>query len=108
MGLHLCFELHASAADAVPVVLERLAKLRARAVDLPFAGVSELVQFTEVELIRPWPLRGLAFERLEDVVDVAARSAREDLYRRQIGVPEDDYSRIRGQGSRRRCRQPSG
>jgi hypothetical protein len=35
-------------------------------------------------------MRGLAFERLEDVVDVAARSVRDELYRRQIGIADED------------------
>ena len=99
MGLTVHYDFHAPATDTESKVHERLAALRVLALALPVEGVSELVQFTEAELTGPWPMRGLAFPRLVDVFDVAARSVREDLYRRRTGVADGDYSRLDVPGS---------
>ena len=91
MGLTIHYQLRAPAAEPESVVFERICALRARAKQLPFAAVSDVVQFSETELVLAWPMEGLAFRRLEDVVDVAARSERRDLYRRHVGAPEDAW-----------------
>ena len=93
MGLTLHYKLLAPAAQAEADTVRRLAKLRDRALELPFSAVSNPVRFTESDLIRPWPMRGLAFPSLENVVDVAARSERNDLYRRWIGAPDGAWPR---------------
>jgi hypothetical protein len=76
-----------------------LAKLRDEAVALPFASTSDLIRFTEQDLARPWPMHGLAFERLEDVVDVTARFVRDELYHESLGLdiehtPDEEYFRV--------------
>jgi hypothetical protein len=93
MGLTVHYEFRA-AASAASEVIERLSALRRRAVELPFDAVSELVRFGETDLTGPWPMRGLAFPRLEDVVDVAARSERQDIYCRHTGISGDDRWRV--------------
>jgi hypothetical protein len=94
MGLSICYELLVPAGETEATVREYIAALRAHAVKLPFGGVSPVVQLTERHLSGPWPVHGLAFRRLEDVVNVTARFAREDLYRRQLGMAGDDYSSV--------------
>lgn len=95
MGLHLCYEL-SLAADVPEVDVARLiSALRERAVALPFDRVSESVRLTEQALAGPFPLRGLAYERLEDVAHVVAVLTREELYRRRLGVPaEAGYTKV--------------
>jgi hypothetical protein len=90
MGLTIHWELRSPATGAESQVVAQLTGLRARALELPFDAVSELVQLSEVDLSGPWPMRGLAFPRLEDVVDVAARSACRDIYCQQTGMADDD------------------
>lgn len=90
MGLHLCYELslpgHHLEADAV----QRVLTLREHALSLPFAHVSEMVRLTDEALAGPKPTRGLVYERLEDVVYGSAEWARGELYRRSLGIREDD------------------
>lgn len=92
MGLTIYYELRASAEASEVMVRDQLSALRARALQLPFARVSALVELTETDLNGPWPMQGLAFPRLEDVVDVAARSERDACYRRQTGIPDSEWS----------------
>ena len=90
MGLHLNFEISLPGSTPESVVVERVSALRERALALPFKHVSELVRLTEYALAGPWPqLKGLAFERLEDVVHISAALAREELFRRSLGVVPD-------------------
>ena len=94
MGLTIHYELRAPAGETEFIARERLAALRARALELPFRGVSELVQYSETDLTGPWPMKGLAFPRLEDVVYAAARSERADIYRQGSAIAEDDCTRL--------------
>jgi hypothetical protein len=94
MGLTIHWDLRAPVTDDQSVVVARLSALRARAVELPFDAVSELVQLSEVDLNAPWPMRGLAFPRLEDVVDVAARSVRADIYCQDAGITGEERWRV--------------
>ncbi|MEJ7809773.1 MAG: hypothetical protein WKG32_05075 [Gemmatimonadaceae bacterium] len=95
MGLHLCYELSLPAEAPEGDVAARVAALRERAAALPFDRVSEAVRLTEHALSGPSPLRGLAYDRLEDVAHVSAEWARTELYRRLLGIPEDDeYTRV--------------
>ena len=94
MGLTIYYDVRAPASDAESTIVERIGVLRARAMRLPLIGVSSLVQFTELDLTGPWPMQGLAFPRLEDAVNVAARFGREDIYRRQTGITDDDRWRV--------------
>lgn len=93
MGLTIHYELRAPATESESKVFERLSVLRRTATQLPFACVSDLATFSETELTRPWPMEGLAFRRLKDVVDVAARSVREHLYGRHVGAADDAWPR---------------
>jgi hypothetical protein len=90
MGLHLCYEVGLDPATPESAVIARVAALREQALALPFRAVSDVVRLTEVDLTNRRPLRGLAFMQLEDVVQHSAVWAREELYRRQIGIPEGD------------------
>jgi hypothetical protein len=94
MGLHICYELAAPAAESEENVAKRIAALRDRALQLPFEDVSTVVRLTGLELSGPWPMRGLAFESLEAVANVAARTSRSDLYRRSIRLADDDYTHV--------------
>lgn len=94
MGLTIHYELRLPAGELESTVRERLSALRDVALRLPFAGVSELVELSETDLNRPWPMRGLAFPRLEDVVDVASRSERDELYRSHAGLADSEWSRL--------------
>ena len=94
MGLHLCYELACPLTVSDAEVAERFAQLRQLALALPLHEVSPLVHLTETELAGPFPLRGLHFERLEDVVHVSALSVREGLHRRALGIDLDDYRRV--------------
>jgi hypothetical protein len=99
MGLSICYDLSLPAGTSEVEVKRLLAKLRDEALALPFSSTSDLVRFTEQDLARPWPMHGLAFERLEDVVDVAARFVRDELYRESLGLdvehtPSDEYYQV--------------
>lgn len=95
MGLHLCYELSLPAEVPEADVAARVLALRERALALPFDRVSEGVRLSERALAGPSPLRGLAYERLEDVAHVSAVWARAELYRRRLGVPdEDEYTTV--------------
>lgn len=91
MGLSICFQMAlppgTSDADAAALV----SRLHEHALGLPFAHVSSVVRLTEETLAGPWPIHGLAYERLEDVAHVGAVFAREDLYRRRLAPPDDEY-----------------
>jgi hypothetical protein len=96
MGLTISFDLWLPAGTPESEVYRLLAKLRDEAVVLPFQATSDLVRLTEQDVERPSPMRGLAFERLEDVVDVAARFVRDELYRKSRGLdvehtPDGEY-----------------
>jgi hypothetical protein len=96
MGLTISFDLSLPAATPESEVYRLLAKLRDEAVALPFQGTSDLVRLTEQDIERPSPMHGLAFERLEDVVDVAGRFVRDELYRKSRGLDvehtaDDEY-----------------
>lgn len=95
MGLHLCYELSLPG-DVPEVDVARLvAALRERALALPFDRVSESVRLTEEALAGPSPLRGLAYTRLEDVAHVSATLVRAHLWRRRLGVSdEDEYTKV--------------
>jgi hypothetical protein len=94
MGLHLCYEL-SLAADVPEVDVARLiSALRERALALPFERVSESVRLTERTLAGPLPLRGIAYDRLEDVAHVSAVFTCGGLYRRRLGVLDEGYARV--------------
>jgi hypothetical protein len=99
MGLSIYYDLSLPAGTPEVEVYRLLATLRDEAFALPFESTSNLVRFTEQDLARPWPMHGLAFERLEDVVDVTARFVRDELYRESLGIdvertPDDAYFRV--------------
>jgi hypothetical protein len=94
MGLSICFELSLPAGTSEANVRERLSALREVAAALPFTLVTEVVRLTERELTGPWPMQGLAFVHLEDVVDVTGRFVREELHGRHLGRAEDDMRRV--------------
>jgi hypothetical protein len=93
MGLSICYELSLPAARPEAEVHALLTRLRDEALALPFSATSELVRLTEHELEGPWPMRGLAFPRLEDVVDVTGRFVRDELYRERVGIV-DEVARV--------------
>jgi hypothetical protein len=93
MGLSICYDLSLPAETPEVEVYRLLATLRDEALALPFRSTSDLVRFTEQDLARPSPMRGLAFERLEDVVDVTARFVSEELYRKSLRI-DDEYTRV--------------
>ena len=80
MGLHLCYELSLPAEASHADARAALEQLRARAVELPFDEVSAVVVLDEQALAAPLTLRGLRFDRIEDVVHVSARLVRDALY----------------------------
>lgn len=90
MGLHICFELAlpASATDSDAAAL--VSRLHERATALPFAAVTDVVTLAQDVLAGPWPLHGLAFDQLEDVAHIGAVFARDELYRRRLGIPDDE------------------
>ena len=90
MGLSICYDLSLPAETPAAKVHELLAGLRKEALGLPFEEISELVQFNASDLSRPWPTEGLVFKRLADVVDVCGRSSRRILYRKHLGLTDDD------------------
>src|SRR5437016_6217328 len=92
MGLSICYELSLPAETADAEVRALLGRLREDALTLPLEATSELVCLTHRDFLGPWPLRGLAFQRLEDVVDVHGRLVRTELYRDRLGV--DEYACI--------------
>jgi hypothetical protein len=89
VGLHLCYELTLPAAAEEEEVAALVARLRERVRRLPFDGVSDLVRLTGATLAERPRLRGLAFRRLEDVAHINATFAREELYARCMGIPDD-------------------
>src|SRR5947207_1255366 len=96
MGLTISYDLSLPADTPESEVHRLLAKLRDEAVSLPFHATSELVRLTEQDIDRPSPMRGLAFERMEDVVDVGGRFVRDKLYRESRGLdvehaPDEEY-----------------
>ena len=96
MGLTIYYDLSLPAETPEVEVYRLLAKLRDEARTLPFEATSELVRLTEQDLDRPSPMRGLAFEGLEDVVDVVGRFVRDKLYRESHGLevehaPDEEY-----------------
>lgn len=80
MGLHLCYDLSLPAEATEAEAHAAMEQLRAGALELPFDEVSALVERDEQALAAPSPLRGLRFDRIEDVVDVSARLVRDALY----------------------------
>lgn len=91
MGLTLHFSLRLGADATERDVATSVAALHARAHTLPFDAVSGVVRLDGPTLSGPWPVRGLRFDRLEDVVHVSAALAREDRYRAALGMASDDY-----------------
>lgn len=96
MGLTISYDLSLPAGTPEVEVYRLLAKLRDEAAALPFQATSDIVRLTEQDLDRPSPMRGLAFERLEDVVDVGGRFVRDELYRKSRGLdvehaPDEEY-----------------
>jgi hypothetical protein len=92
---HLCYELHlpceSTDADAEALV----AALRDCALGLPFDAVSTVVRLDEHTMSGPSPIRGLTYDGLEDVAHHSALWARHELYRRRMGIPdEDEYTRV--------------
>ena len=94
MGLHLCYELSLPAATTRAETRAAMEQLRARALELPFDEVSALVERDARALAAPSPLRGLRFERIEDVVDVSARLVRDALYQNLLEEAERDVSGV--------------
>jgi hypothetical protein len=95
MGLHLCYELSLPADVPEVDIAGLISALRERALALPFERVSDSVRLTEQALAGPFPLRGLVYTRLEDVVHVSAALVRKHLWRRRLGVSdEDEYTRV--------------
>jgi hypothetical protein len=90
MGLHLNYELSLPATTPEHVVAEKLAELRERAAALPFAAVTNVVRFTEHDLAERRELNGLSFRHLEDVAQLGAVWAREELYYISIGQPDGE------------------
>jgi len=94
MGLSICYELSLPKEVAVAEARDLLARLRDEAKALPFEGISELVCLDASDLTAPWPTEGLAFKRLEDVVDVFGRTSREYLYRERLGIADEEYTQV--------------
>ena len=92
MGLTIHYDLRASVGESEVTVRDRLSALRTHALALPCRAVSPMVFLRERELSLPSPMLGLAFPHLENVVDVAARSVRNGMYRRHIGREADDWA----------------
>jgi len=96
MGLTISYDLSLPAGTPEVEVYRLLAKLRDEAAALPFQATSDLVRLTEQDLDRPSPMQGLAFVRLEDVVDIVGRFVRDKLYRESRGLddeqaPDEDH-----------------
>jgi hypothetical protein len=96
MGLHLCYELSLSN-ECQPARADRqIAALYAAARGLPFAEVSDLVRWHETDLAEPHRLKGLSYERLEDVVHHHARYIGEVLHGALLSgsSPGDDAANL--------------
>ena len=89
MGLTISYDLSLPAETPESEVYRLLEKLRDEAITLPFRATSELVRLTEQDIDRPSPMHGLAFARMEDVVDVGGRFVRDNLYRESRGLDVD-------------------
>lgn len=96
MGLHLCYEITLPAECDEGFVAMRMEELRQHALRLPFAEVSELVRLDARAVAEQRPLRGLAWESLEHVVQYNASFMRDQLYRESLGICRDDESAIFG------------
>jgi hypothetical protein len=94
MGLSICYDLSLPMEKTPAEVHALLSRLREHATSLPFAAVSELVRLDAPTLDGPSPIHGLAYNRLEDVVDFLGRMARDRLYRERLGISDDEYTRI--------------
>ena len=88
MGLSTCFDLALPSDTPGRDAHALLTRLRDEAARLPFRAVSELVQLGPVEESGPSKLRGLAYERLADVVDTYAKLSLERLWRDRLGLDE--------------------
>ncbi|MEP7346407.1 MAG: hypothetical protein ABI877_14145 [Gemmatimonadaceae bacterium] len=95
MGLHINYELSLPLGLVALDAVERISLLRQQAIALPFDEVSEMVHLTEEALAGPLPTRGLHYRQLEDVVHIWAVLAREDLYRRSMGISDDEREQSR-------------
>jgi len=89
VGLSICFDLSLPAGTPDAEAFAMLERLREAAGTLPLAATSSLVRLGSNELAGPSPMRGLAFERLEDVVFVSGRVSLEQLFRERLGLAED-------------------
>ncbi len=92
VGLHICYELRLAATIPEAEAASRVRQLHDASLDLPFARVSDVVRLTHDTLGELPKLRGLAFQRLEDVAHLAAFFAREELYSRATEIPESGVS----------------
>jgi hypothetical protein len=101
MGLHLCYELSLPADRVEEDVVERFDALRKRALVLPFDAVSGIVRLDARAVAERRPLRGLAFENLEHVVQVNAGFHRDMLYREWLGLDEEDEYEVVDEHTRR-------
>lgn len=90
MGLHLCYELSLPARTSSGAIAAHVAQLHERAITLPIAQVSSIVSRHDFDPDLIEGPQGLSFRQLEDVVGIGARSTRDNLYRRSIGVSPDD------------------
>lgn len=93
MGLHICYELSLPAEADEAKAVELLSALRREALRLPFAEVSEFVRLTESDVVKLPNMRGLGFERLEDVVHIFGDLVRDELYREVSGADEESNVR---------------
>lgn len=84
MGLHLWYEMSLPADCGEDDVASRVALLHQHALTLPFGAVPPIVRFDERAVAASPPLRGLAFESLEHVVQLTARHQRDLLYREWV------------------------
>ena len=101
MGLHLCYELSLPADCPEENVIARFDALRGRALTLPFKDVSAIVRLDERAVAERRPLRGLAYESLEHVVQLSARYHRDTVYREWLGLDEDDEYEVIDEHTRR-------
>ena len=90
MGLHLCYELALPADVREAEAAGLVARLHAYARTLPVADVSRVIRLAGRPLADRPRLRGLCYNALEDVAHLSATWAREELYRRAIGIDDED------------------
>lgn len=95
MGLHLCYELSLPGETSSADVAAHVAQLHARALTLPFEGVSSIVNRHDDDPEMGERPRGFTYRELEDVVASGARGVRDGLYRRAIGIDPEDPRFIR-------------